>query len=396
MQWRLLRRRGPLRSFTVVGDLAQSAAEPPAADWTQALGALTDEFRLERLTVNYRTPQEIAAARRVARAARRPARSPRPDPSVRASRRCGCARRVAGCRRPRSRRSLADRARGDGGVARGHRAGRSRAACCTTRCARGSTSASATARRGSARPCRCWTRGRRRGSSSTASWSSIPTRSREEAGPGSLYVALTRPTRRLVVIEPGDRRPGVVVRRTERPIAGAQKPHRNGIGARIDTRAHDRIVDRRPRACSAHPPAPLAAAHPRRARRSSRSGSGRRSSPCSSRPRVLYLWALGDSGDANSFYAAAVQAGSESWKAWFFGSLDSSNFITVDKPPACLWVMGLSARIFGFSSWSLLAPQALRASPPSRSSPAPCGAASRPCRSARPRSAACSAGARSR
>jgi 4-amino-4-deoxy-L-arabinose transferase-like glycosyltransferase len=74
---------------------------------------------------------------------------------------------------------------------------------------------------------------------------------------------------------------------------------------------------------------------------------------------VLYLWALGDSGTANSFYAAAVQAGSKSWEAWFFGSLDSSNFITVDKPPASLWIMGLSARIFGFSSWSLLAPQAL-------------------------------------
>jgi 4-amino-4-deoxy-L-arabinose transferase-like glycosyltransferase len=74
---------------------------------------------------------------------------------------------------------------------------------------------------------------------------------------------------------------------------------------------------------------------------------------------VLYLWDLGGSGTANSFYAAAVQAGSESWKAWFFGSLDTANFITVDKPPASLWVMGLSARVFGFSSWSLLVPQAL-------------------------------------
>jgi 4-amino-4-deoxy-L-arabinose transferase-like glycosyltransferase len=74
---------------------------------------------------------------------------------------------------------------------------------------------------------------------------------------------------------------------------------------------------------------------------------------------VLYLWDLSASGYANSFYAAAVQAGSESWKAWFFGSLDSSNFITVDKPPASLWVMGLSGRIFGFNSWSLLVPQAL-------------------------------------
>src|SRR4051794_4925841 len=58
---------------------------------------------------------------------------------------------------------------------------------------------------------------------------------------------------------------------------------------------------------------------------------------------LLYLWGLAASGTANSFYAAAVQAGSKSWEAWFFGSLDSSNFITVDKPPASLWVMGLSA-----------------------------------------------------
>ncbi|MCI4660107.1 glycosyltransferase family 39 protein [Cryobacterium zhongshanensis] len=74
---------------------------------------------------------------------------------------------------------------------------------------------------------------------------------------------------------------------------------------------------------------------------------------------LLYLWNLSESGWANSFYAAAVQAGSKSWTALFFGSLDSSNFITVDKPPASLWVMGLSARIFGFSSWSVLLPQAL-------------------------------------
>ncbi|MBM7474443.1 ArnT family glycosyltransferase [Curtobacterium herbarum] len=76
---------------------------------------------------------------------------------------------------------------------------------------------------------------------------------------------------------------------------------------------------------------------------------------------VLYLWDLSVSGYANSFYAAAVQAGTKSWTAFFFGSLDSSNFITVDKPPASLWVMVLSARLFGFSSTSLLLPQALMA-----------------------------------
>jgi 4-amino-4-deoxy-L-arabinose transferase-like glycosyltransferase len=74
---------------------------------------------------------------------------------------------------------------------------------------------------------------------------------------------------------------------------------------------------------------------------------------------VAYMWDLSASGYANSFYAAAVQAGTKSWKAFFFGSLDSSNFITVDKPPASLWVMELSGRIFGFSSLSMLIPQAL-------------------------------------
>jgi 4-amino-4-deoxy-L-arabinose transferase-like glycosyltransferase len=74
---------------------------------------------------------------------------------------------------------------------------------------------------------------------------------------------------------------------------------------------------------------------------------------------VAYLWDLGASGWANSYYSAAVQAGSESWKAWFFGSFDASNSITVDKAPAALWVMGLSARLFGVNAWSILVPQAL-------------------------------------
>ena len=54
-----------------------------------------------------------------------------------------------------------------------------------------------------------------------------------------------------------------------------------------------------------------------------------------------------------------VRAGSESWKAWFFGSLDPGSFITVDKPPLSLWLMGISARVLGFSSFAILLPQAL-------------------------------------
>ena len=74
---------------------------------------------------------------------------------------------------------------------------------------------------------------------------------------------------------------------------------------------------------------------------------------------VLYIWGLGASDWANSFYSAAVQAGTKSWKAFFFGSSDAANFITVDKPPASLWVMEISARTFGVNSWSILVPQAL-------------------------------------
>ncbi|MEZ0492937.1 ArnT family glycosyltransferase [Kineococcus sp. TBRC 1896] len=74
---------------------------------------------------------------------------------------------------------------------------------------------------------------------------------------------------------------------------------------------------------------------------------------------VLYLVGLSVSGWANPFYAAAAQAGSRSWEAWFFGSSDAANAITVDKPPAALWVTGLSVRLFGLSSWSILVPQAL-------------------------------------
>ncbi|MDT8910799.1 glycosyltransferase family 39 protein [Amycolatopsis sp. PS_44_ISF1] len=74
---------------------------------------------------------------------------------------------------------------------------------------------------------------------------------------------------------------------------------------------------------------------------------------------ALYLIDVAISGWGNSFYAMAVQAGTQSWKAWFFGSLDPGNVVTVDKPPFSLWMMGLSGRIFGFGSWSLLVPDAL-------------------------------------
>ncbi|MFE3637465.1 ArnT family glycosyltransferase [Streptomyces sp. NPDC059168] len=117
---------------------------------------------------------------------------------------------------------------------------------------------------------------------------------------------------------------------------------------------------------TAPPPAPEAA-EPRRPF-VSRVWRGRPEDPRWARPALLgllvltlvtYLYDLSASGYANSFYSAAVQAGSTSWKAFFFGSLDGGNAITVDKPSAFLWPMELSVRIFGLNSWAVLTPQVL-------------------------------------
>ncbi|MFE3851553.1 glycosyltransferase family 39 protein [Streptomyces griseorubiginosus] len=71
---------------------------------------------------------------------------------------------------------------------------------------------------------------------------------------------------------------------------------------------------------------------------------------------VLYGWNLSGSS-LNSFYSAAVYSGTQSWKAWFFGSLDAGNFLTVDKPPFALMIMGLSCRVLGFGTWQMMAPE---------------------------------------
>src|SRR4051794_40496991 len=70
---------------------------------------------------------------------------------------------------------------------------------------------------------------------------------------------------------------------------------------------------------------------------------------------ALYAWNM-SSVSGNTFYNAAVYSGTKSWKAFFFGALDAGSFITVDKPPGALWVMGISARIFGYGDWQLALP----------------------------------------
>ncbi len=74
---------------------------------------------------------------------------------------------------------------------------------------------------------------------------------------------------------------------------------------------------------------------------------------------VLNLWALSTNGMANTYYSGAVRSMASSWHAFLYGALDSAGVMTVDKPPAALWAQALSVRVFGFSSWSMLVPQAL-------------------------------------
>ena len=104
------------------------------------------------------------------------------------------------------------------------------------------------------------------------------------------------------------------------------------------------------------------------ARRLRRLVRGAEDDPRWARPALLvvigatvaaYTWALNASGYGNEYYAAAAYSGSQSWSAWLFGSFDSASFISVDKPPLSLWLSGLSVRVFGLSSWSVLLPHAL-------------------------------------
>jgi DNA helicase IV len=60
MQWRLLMRRNPLKSFTIVGDIAQASAAAGTSSWAAALEPHVTDWRLEELTVNYRTPAQIS------------------------------------------------------------------------------------------------------------------------------------------------------------------------------------------------------------------------------------------------------------------------------------------------------------------------------------------------
>ena len=75
----------------------------------------------------------------------------------------------------------------------------------------------------------------------------------------------------------------------------------------------------------------------------------------------LSAYNIQNQGYSNEFYAASVKSMLVSWKNFFFVSLDPGGWVTVDKPPVSLWVQAAFAKVFGFSGWSILLPEALAA-----------------------------------
>src|SRR5690606_22429999 len=80
MAWRMIMRRCPGRSMTIVGDVAQTGDPAGTTSWDRVLRPhVGDRWRLARLTVNYRTPAEIMTAATRALAAPAPAGEPEPE-----------------------------------------------------------------------------------------------------------------------------------------------------------------------------------------------------------------------------------------------------------------------------------------------------------------------------
>lgn len=73
----------------------------------------------------------------------------------------------------------------------------------------------------------------------------------------------------------------------------------------------------------------------------------------------LSLFNLSIEGYGNEYYAAGVKSMTMSLKNFFFVSFDPAGFVTIDKPPLGFMIQALSAKIFGYSGWSIILPQAL-------------------------------------
>src|SRR5947199_3146478 len=73
----------------------------------------------------------------------------------------------------------------------------------------------------------------------------------------------------------------------------------------------------------------------------------------------MNFFQLGQNGFGNLYYAAGVRSMLDNWHNFFFVSYDPGGFVTIDKPPVGFWFQVASARLFGFTPFSVLLPQAL-------------------------------------
>src|SRR6266581_4050194 len=73
----------------------------------------------------------------------------------------------------------------------------------------------------------------------------------------------------------------------------------------------------------------------------------------------MNFYQLGQNGFGNLYYAAGVRSMLDNWHNFFFVSFDPGGFVTIDKPPLGFWLQVLSAKLFGFTAFSVYLPQAL-------------------------------------
>jgi 4-amino-4-deoxy-L-arabinose transferase-like glycosyltransferase len=73
----------------------------------------------------------------------------------------------------------------------------------------------------------------------------------------------------------------------------------------------------------------------------------------------MNFYQLGQNGFGNLYYASAIRSMLDSWHNFFFVSFDPGGFVSIDKPPLGFWLQAASAKLFGFTPFSLFLPQAL-------------------------------------
>src|SRR5213594_1494051 len=71
----------------------------------------------------------------------------------------------------------------------------------------------------------------------------------------------------------------------------------------------------------------------------------------------MNFFQLGQNGFGNLYYAAGVRSMLDNWHNFFFVSYDPGGFVTIDKPPLGFWLQVVSAKLLGFTPFSVFLPQ---------------------------------------